>query len=233
MTEASGHHGCVRQGVRGCRGFTLVETMVCTGIIGVLLAVSLVALARSRKSGDMVHDLAQVRTLLQLLDMYAGSQDDLYPITEANPFLNCVMWSPALKRLGLMENARTDACIGAQGPGGHPDACLSVCMAYAADFMVLGHTQPPENARSAGVRHSQVASPAAKGVLFDADVPGASGGVEYWCCELELPGPVGFADGSAEVGMWSDYLPTGVFQVIDRVGKPVFSTWNGFLGRDR
>lgn len=233
MTEASGHHGCVRQGVRGCRGFTLVETMVCTGIIGVLLAVSLVALARSRKSGDMVHDLAQVRTLLQLLDMYAGSQDDLYPITEANPFSNCVMWSPALKRLGLMENARTDACIGAQGPGGHPDACLSICMSYSPEFMKPGHTVPDGEARSSPVRHSQVASPALKGVMMDADVATVQGGIDYWCCEPELPGPVGFADGSAELGVWTQYLPSGVYRVIDRIGHPVVSTWDGYLGRDR
>jgi hypothetical protein len=40
-------------------------------------------------------------------------------------------------------------------------------------------------------------------------------------------------DGSAIRGTWEEFLPDGELIIVDTIGFPVWTTWNGIRGRDR
>jgi prepilin-type N-terminal cleavage/methylation domain-containing protein len=210
-------------------GFTLVELLVVVSIIAVLIGLTITVLGKARAAGKEARDLSQVRGIIQTIGMYANSQGDFYPVAEANPFLNWVRWGDAMKAAGLFENAAKDSMIGNSLPR---DAVMNAAVCYTPGMMTVGGTVDPLEAKSVGVRHSQVAHPSALGLVTDSYIeehapPG------WWCGAFELRGPIGFCDGSGEIGVWTSYLPTGVFQVIDQVGYPALSTWGAYLGRDR
>lgn len=210
------------------RGLTLVELLVVVAVSAVLMGLTLTVLGKAKVSGAETRGLSQVRTIVQSIGMYAGSQNDLYPVAEANPFLNWAGWGKAMKRAGMFESGTHDESIGTSESR---DAVLNAAVAYTQEGMTLGRTVDPQTARSAGVRQAQVAHPSGLGLISDDDIDNAPNG--WWCCGAEVRGPLAFCDGSAEVGIWTSYLPNGTFQVIDQVGYPFLSTWGAYLGRDR
>jgi hypothetical protein len=40
-------------------------------------------------------------------------------------------------------------------------------------------------------------------------------------------------DGSIVIGAWNEFLPEGVLDVVDDIGRPVLTTWDGVTGRDK
>lgn len=213
---------------RPTRAFTLVELLVVVAVVAVLMGLTLTVLGKARTTGAETRGLSQVRTIVQSIGMYAGSQNDLYPVGADNPFHNWVGWGKAMKRAGLFESGTRDESIGTPGSR---DAVLNAAVAYSPELMRVGRTVDPNQAKCVGVRHSQVAHPSGLGLISDDSIDGAPNG--WWCCGAEVRGPLGFCDGSAEVGVWTAYLPNGTFQVIDQVGYPCLSTWGAYLGRDR
>lgn len=71
--------GCVPDRSRD-RGFTLVELLVVIGIIGVLLALLMPALARVRQTAQNVECSSNLRTLGQLLAIHANDHGGYFPL---------------------------------------------------------------------------------------------------------------------------------------------------------
>jgi prepilin-type N-terminal cleavage/methylation domain-containing protein/prepilin-type processing-associated H-X9-DG protein len=67
-------------GVRGRRGFTLVELLVVIGIIAVLVAILLPTLNRAREQANRTKCLANLRSIGQLLTMYENQYKGQIPI---------------------------------------------------------------------------------------------------------------------------------------------------------
>jgi prepilin-type N-terminal cleavage/methylation domain-containing protein len=61
------------------RGFTLVELLVVIGILGVLLSILLPSLSSARAQGRVTACLANVRSQVQLMSMYADEYGDKLP----------------------------------------------------------------------------------------------------------------------------------------------------------
>lgn len=218
-------------GHRARRGFSLPELLVCVGVVGVLASIAVPALSGSRKRAESVSGLSQIRQNGVLIGSYCATYDGVYPIADRNPWINSTSWTLALQRGGVLDAPASVTRIGAAGAG-PTDAVISVCMSYAPEMMTLGHTVPDTESVVSPIRDSMVASPGAKGLMYDSEIETASGSCS-WCCATIVEGPVLFADGSATLGSWPMFLPSGFHQVQDRVGNPVFSTWNGVRGRDR
>lgn len=71
--------------LRTIRGFTLVELLVCIGIIALLISILLPAINGARRSGRLVVCASNVRQLCAGMMIYASSNKGAFPINVATP----------------------------------------------------------------------------------------------------------------------------------------------------
>jgi prepilin-type N-terminal cleavage/methylation domain-containing protein len=62
------------------RGFTLVELLVVIAIIALLIGILLPALGKARASARQLKDMTQVRGIVQAMAIWAGNNNDEYPL---------------------------------------------------------------------------------------------------------------------------------------------------------
>ncbi len=79
-------------------GWTLVETLVAIGVIGVLISIIVPALMGARAAGGQAVSLSNCRQIAQSIDSYAQTKADRYPVMRADVFYQ---GTPADPRAGL------------------------------------------------------------------------------------------------------------------------------------
>jgi len=212
------------------RGFTLVELLAVAGISLLLLGIAMPAYRSTRKSALGLTELATIRNDAVLVQAYAGEYDGLFPQDVPSPWVNAVSWARPMRQAGIVAS-ETDLWWRVDQDGAWVHMVLSAAAVMNPGLMRLDHTVPAQDARTAPIRISRVAWPSGKGLLYPNQGSAASGAV--WCCGEAAPAPVAFVDGSAIEAAWTELNPSGVLQIQDNVGYPVYSTWNGIEGRDR
>ncbi len=66
--------------LNGKRGFTLIELLVVIAIIALLIGILLPALGKARASARQLKDSTQVRGIVQAMTIWAGNNQDEYPL---------------------------------------------------------------------------------------------------------------------------------------------------------
>src|SRR4051794_28515355 len=69
----------VRDGRRWRKGFTLVELLVVIGIIAVLIAVLMPALAKARRAANTIKCSANLRSIIQSMNIYVTQNKGWIP----------------------------------------------------------------------------------------------------------------------------------------------------------
>lgn len=214
------------------RAFTLIELLMILGVVSILLALILPALGSSWDLAQRTRDLGQLRNNVTLIGNYTNDYRDIYPIGFESAEGSAMFWHSALIRGGYLASQMEADPVG-KGRYDYVRFWMSQCMVFTPRLMLPGATIPVEDQMSIAVKTHQVTYPSAKGLMFQmtADVPVSP--ENKFCCVMDWKAPVGFADGSGELGSYLDYNAGVRPVIVDTIGMPVFKTWGGYLARDR
>lgn len=211
--------------------FTIVELMVVLGLFALLVSLILPALAGSLESARLTRELATVRNNAQLIASFCNGHQGAYPMADPNAGLATARWYRPLVENGYFTN-ETDA----DPTGAKYDAMtivLSLCMVYDPAYMRQGWTVPLDQAKSVVVKDHQVTYPADKGLMHKLFGWDGSNIRPLFCCGKPWKSPVAMADGSASITDYTALSGGRPVVVVDSIGAPVYSTWGGYLARDR
>ncbi|MCL4222378.1 MAG: prepilin-type N-terminal cleavage/methylation domain-containing protein [Phycisphaerales bacterium] len=225
----------------GCgRGFTLIELVVCIGIIMILIGLIAPSLGRAMSRAKLIRDVGTVRQQAMLISMYAADFEDTYPLADdrlGHLFSAAGNWGVPLIESGHADSvAQLDPDV---DRGLEPSFLLSIAMVFDANQMRPGHVPPVGQQRPRAVRTHQVLFPSSKALTFrlwDGQPNETFGGINVFCCAaafVDWPTPVSFADGSAASGTMREFLDGDSLYMEHDIGAPVYSTWFGIRGRDR
>lgn len=231
--ERSGHDGTGPTRVRGPRrAFTLIELLMILGVVSILLALILPALGSSWDLATRTRDLGQLRNNVTLIGNYTNDYRDIYPIGFESAELSAIYWHGAMISGGYLASQMEADPIG-KSRYDYVRFWMSQCMTFTPRLMLPGVTIPVEEQKAVAVRTDQVTYPSAKGLMFQmtTDVPVSL--ENKFCCVMDWKAPVGFADGSGELGSYLDYNAGKRPVIVDTIGIPIFTTWGGYLARDR
>lgn len=225
------------------RGFSLVELLVVIAVIGLIIGITLPALAGARLRGLALKSQANVRSLTELLLVRSSEVGGYFPGPDTHddgPEYQSVLsywhWFADWPRYaGMNDLLLTPELL--ISPGTPYDPGQWVPIIYASNSMIgdpklwSGQAFPFEKRLSLrkSQRVSSVAFPSHKGLLIDFH--------SIWN-RKDFGKPtfrhaIGFADGSADLMRKADALP-GV-ENVDGFGwhdEPIIETANGVLGRD-
>ncbi|QOJ00296.1 MAG: type II secretion system protein [Phycisphaeraceae bacterium] len=211
--------------------FTLVEVLVCLGVISVVIGLMLPALGGAKRSAEQTRSAAIARGTLAAMHQYAAEHKDIHPI--GGPRVNDAMldyWRP-LVEAGIFASYRDADPDGVQKYGGRLRFTMSGALAHPPEFMVPGATRHIEVAMSAPIRLGDVLFPSLKGAAYQwLHVSGDRH--DMWSYGHGKPAsPIAFSDGSVRHHACTDFrLEHDFFE--HWVGHPVLSTWRGCRGRD-
>jgi type II secretory pathway pseudopilin PulG len=204
------------------------------GLLSILIGMLLPAIGAARSRARLARNQAAIQQCFLLVTLYANAHGDLYPVASDRLTTACLRWYEPILNDGLADAPEQLDAIGIRTTTtGKPTFGLSMCAMYDPKYMIPGSTLPLRDARTIGVRQSQVQFPSDKGLMWQWWVN--SGKVHAnWCCLPWRPeGPVVMADGSGVVKKWTDFRLEHEPEIDRQMGIPVQSTWLGYKGRDR
>lgn len=218
--------------VRERRGFSLIELLVVIGIIAILLGIALPSLGGAIASARLARTSATVKQNAALLHMYAADHREAFPMTAPLTDQAAHTWYRALMGSYITSPSEVDP-VGVRNFG-KVLILMSKCMVSDPALMRPGFTRPPDQTPSVLVRHYQVTYPDRKGVLANMWLdPTPSSPVAFCCAGPLIVVPVAMTEGSVMTGTRREFIGGNPAVVVDEIGIPVYSTWGGFLARDR
>ena len=240
--------------------FTLVELLVAIGVIAILLAILLPALAGVRGSARKTVTLSNLKQSHAAFDLYLARYDRTYPWFEPGTFLKAnpegtqsispgywdlnIYWPmlmhesapwPEHFKTFLGSGARTgdQPWLAELGLGQtYRTPSFEYCRAFFArpELFSESATESPDLFRP--VRQSDVAHPAAKVLLFDRELTHLQGTEDARNVgDFDLR-PMAFADGHATERKRSEASAPELPAWLDRQGAPPHDTPNGARGTD-
>jgi hypothetical protein len=220
-------NGCATRG----RAFTLIEAVICLGVIMLLVGLVVPALAKARESARMTRDLAVMRTCVTLLHSYCTESKGLFPLVGNDMLAISNWWRAVGPQPGVADASLIDP-VGVREFGA-VRAIMSACFVVRPEDMEPGNTVHIDLVQVRAMTDASVVSPASKGTLYMQSRM-VSGRHTYWAitpAEYASQGPIAFLDGSATVGRWPDFVVEPPY-FEHWVGWPVLATWHGVRGRD-
>lgn len=219
--------------VRGSRrAFTLIELLMILGVISILLALILPALGSSWDLAQRTRDLGQLRNNVTLISNYTNDYRDIYPIGFESAPWSAIYWHSAVIRGGYLVSQMEADPIG-KSKYETVRFWMSQCMVFSPRLMLPGETIPVDEQMAVAVKTHHVTYPSAKGLMFQMTAETDLSDRNQFCCVMNWKAPVGFADGSGEFGSYLDYNAGARPAIVDSIGMPVYTTWGGYLARDR
>lgn len=230
--STNGRSHRVRLGPSLIPGYSLIEVIVCIGVVLLLMSLALPAMKGASLQGKLTRWLALTSQHARSVMIYAEDHRGIYPISHIDAKYAAAMWYIPL----VTDGHFTDE-VGVDPEGQrrlrYVTIWLSQCMLYDPARMLPGKTVPREEQWSVPVGQHQVPFPSSKGMMYQYRRPLEP--VEALCCGLPIVvAPVAFADGSAALGTRYDFN-FGAEPEPDKngIGVPVASTWGGYRARDR
>lgn len=221
------------RGVSGARaGFSLIELVIVIGTVMILIGLLMPALASAREQAVRTRNLAAIRSDMQLLTQYAADNGELYPVGWTNPVFASIVWYLPLVEAGYMDSVHDVGVL-------HRESEQSlVAMTFTAfedaTVFVPGANRDAETESVVAQRASDVLFPSDKGILWQFYSDARSVDEPHWCCLPTAPLlPFAFADGSAVIATYLQFVVDPAPVMALQVGIPVQSTWQGLRGRDR
>lgn len=220
---------------RSAGAFSLVELVVCLGIIMILIGLMIPSLAGVFSRSRLTREMVILRQHAIAIDAYASDSAGVYPLASDNPWYSADAWWKPLIEAGHYRSV-SDVDPVSQPLGPRTSYIMSLAMVYDYSKMRPGETVPMGEAFAAPVRQDLVLFPSAKGLIFryyDKSPEPSEGGIQF-CCVVPWQFPVALAaDGAALSGTYLDFNGGLPPYVENQIGMPVYSTWFGCRGRDR
>jgi type II secretory pathway pseudopilin PulG len=216
------------------RGFTLIEAVLCLGVLMILVSMVLPTVGRSIERGRQTRDSVQLRQNFTLVTQYAHDHKGVYPVASASALSSGRHWYRALLATGMIQSpAEVDPA--AYRRWGDVTLHLSVSLVCDPSNVIPGQSMPLGLLPAAAVTEHRVSFPMLKGAMLKTNSGGAQHPetMGWFCCTTRWRAPVTMCDGATFI---TDYIEIsgGVPPVIvDSIGIPVWTTWGGALGRDK
>ncbi len=218
-------------GRMGRGGFSLIELIICIGIIAVLIGLTLPALGKAREMSKQARNAMQMRNAATGVFAYLGDWADVYPIAEPGVNGSMLRWDRPLIASGVFPNAQSIDPEGVRLTGSTRIA-LSGCMFHPAAMMEPGATVPIGFAETSPIRQTDVLFPSSKGVLWQWLHIIGERHVFWTIYDLQVETPIALGDGSVQSKAARSIEIRETF-IENWVGHPVMSTWGGVRGIDR
>lgn len=212
--------------------FTLIELIVTLGVVMLLIGIWLPAIAGAWNTAQDAKWSSIVRQGGLALQMYQNDWQS-YPIAYENARTCTLTWSRVLVESGYAPNVQTlDPVLG--DPERVPTVHLSMCVVVKASDL-SPRPSIPEPLKSHAVRDDMISFPSLKGIVQRYWIDPTVSNPTTFCCKLPpWKVPVGMGDGSVIIGGWTEFTLDDDPLIVDNLyGTPVFSTWGGYLARDR
>lgn len=203
------------------------------GVIAVLVSLALPSIGSAMAQARLQRTSAVVRQDAAIIALYANDSGDAYPLARHGADSAAHFWFAALEASGHIESA---AQVDPEGVRRYDAVLIYMSKAMVCDpvLMRMGRTRPAPQTPSRRVYQHQVTYPSLKGLVIEMwRVPFDPNPVAFCCAGPQLVVPVAMADGSMVVGSRRSFIGGDPPVVVDTMGYPVYSTWGGYLARDR
>ncbi len=205
--------------------------MVTIAVIAVLVSLVVGAVAGFRKRARTVDDIVRLRQNITAVQMYLGSYQDIFPISDSDAFTSANEWYVAVERAGIFNTIRESDPVGCEEIE-WPRFMMSVAMCYPVEAMTPGQTRPIDSAFARPIRLAQIMYPSQKGIMIRMIGSYSDADTAFCCGSVSPKAPMAGVDGAVTERTRMECEGGADLRVVDRIGIPVYSTWLGANGID-